>query len=117
MLINKHSKTPMMMMKMKTPRDTSQLTRTETDNRPALGVASAPAIFQRTMESLFRGIPLVAVYLDDILASGGDEADHIKNLDNVLKRRKEAGLRLRRNKCTFLQEEVEYLGSRADTQG
>ncbi|XP_056136247.1 uncharacterized protein K02A2.6-like [Lampris incognitus] len=84
---------------------------------PFGGGASAPAIFQRTMESLLRGIPLVAVYLDDILVSGVDEADRLRNLDAVLTRLREAGLRLRRSKCTFMQEEVEYLGHRVDAQG
>lgn len=63
-----------------------------TYNRLPFGVASAPAIFQRTMEGLLKGIPLVAVYLDDILVSGQDEADHLKNLSEVLRRLEEAGL-------------------------
>ncbi|XP_041651122.1 uncharacterized protein K02A2.6-like [Cheilinus undulatus] len=88
-----------------------------TYNRLPFGVASAPAIFQRTMESLLKGIPFVTVYLDDILVSGVDEADHLENLDTVLARLEEAGLRLKRNKCTFLQEQVEYLGHRVDRQG
>ncbi len=39
-------------------------------NRLVFGVASSPAIFQRTMESLLQGIPHVAMYLDDILIMG-----------------------------------------------
>jgi len=31
------------------------------------GVASAPALFQRTLENLLKGISNVSVYLDDIL--------------------------------------------------
>uniref|UniRef100_A0A1A7YSF0 Gypsy retrotransposon integrase-like protein 1 n=2 Tax=Iconisemion striatum TaxID=60296 RepID=A0A1A7YSF0_9TELE len=88
-----------------------------TYNRLPFGVASAPAIFQRTMESLLKGIPMVAVYLDDVLVSGVDAADHIKNLDEVLTRLNEAGLRLKRNKCVFMRDEVEYLGYRVDAQG
>ena len=88
-----------------------------TYNRLPFGVASAPAIFQRTMESLLRGIPFVAIYLDDILITGETEADHLANLAAVLMRLKEAGLKLRRNKCIFMQEAVEYLGHRVDAQG
>uniref|UniRef100_A0A3B3B4L9 Gypsy retrotransposon integrase-like protein 1 n=1 Tax=Oryzias melastigma TaxID=30732 RepID=A0A3B3B4L9_ORYME len=88
-----------------------------TYNRLPFGVASAPAIFQRTMENLLKGIPLVVVYLDDILVSGKDEADHLKNLTEVLSRLEEAGLRLKRSKCEFMQEEVEYLGHKIDAQG
>lgn len=88
-----------------------------TYNRLPFGVASAPAIFQRTMEGLLKEIPHVAVYLDDILVSGENEADHLKNLDEVLTRLEEAGLRLKRSKCAFMQKEVEYLGHRVDAQG
>ncbi|XP_061570028.1 uncharacterized protein K02A2.6-like [Cololabis saira] len=88
-----------------------------TYNRLPFGVASAPAIFQRTMEGLLKGISLTAVYLDDILVTGVDEADHLKNLNEVLSRLEEAGLRLKRSKCAFMQKEVEYLGHRVDVQG
>ena len=38
--------------------------------RLPFGVASAPAIFQRTMDSILQGIPRVCCYIDDILISG-----------------------------------------------
>ena len=36
-------------------------------NRLPFGISSAPAIFQRIVESVLRGIPNVFIYLDDIL--------------------------------------------------
>lgn len=39
-------------------------------NRLPFGVSSAPAVFQRCMESLFQGCKGVAIYLDDILVTG-----------------------------------------------
>ena len=39
-------------------------------NRLCFGIASAPGIFQRTMENLLQGIPNVVVHLDDILTAG-----------------------------------------------
>ena len=57
------------------------------------GVASAPAIFQRTMESLLQGLKHVAVYLDDILITGQSEADHLRTLEDVLGRLEAAGMR------------------------
>ena len=86
-------------------------------NRLPFGIASAPGIFQRVMESLVQGIPGVVVYLDDILVTGKTEEEHLKSLEEVLKRLLEAGLRLRREKCVFMQDSVTYLGYRIDSQG
>lgn len=80
-------------------------------------VASATAIFQRTMEGLLQGIPGVVVYLDDILVTGGNQDRHLKTLDEVLTRLKEAGLWLKMGKCVFLANEVKYLGHRVYAQG
>ena len=51
-----------------------------------LEFCSAPGIFQRVIESLLQGIKGAVVYLDDILISGSTEAEHLKTLDEVLKR-------------------------------
>ncbi|KAI4892783.1 hypothetical protein NFI96_006341, partial [Prochilodus magdalenae] len=88
-----------------------------TYNRLPFGVASAPAIFQRVIEGLLQGIPHVAIYLDDILVTGTDEEEHLRNLEEVLTRMEKAGLHLRKDKCSFLQREVQYLGHRVDAQG
>ena len=65
-------------------------------NRLPFGISSAPGIFQRVMENLLRGIPKVVVYLDDILITGSDDAEHLEHLSEVLSRMLQAGLRLRR---------------------
>ena len=57
------------------------------------GVSSAPAIFQRVMETLLQGIPNVSVYLDDILVTGKTESEH---LQEVLAWLEHAGMRLKR---------------------
>ena len=41
------------------------------------GIASAPALFQRTIETIFQGIPRIVCYLDDILIIGEDDAEHL----------------------------------------
>ena len=45
--------------------------------RLPFGVASAPAVFQRTMDILLQGIPQVICYLDDILITGKSDAEHL----------------------------------------
>ena len=64
-----------------------------------------------------QGIPHVAVYLDDIILTDATKAQHLETLDMVLGRLEEAGLRLKRKKCTFLADEVVYLGHMVDKHG
>ncbi|XP_013385929.1 uncharacterized protein K02A2.6-like [Lingula anatina] len=85
--------------------------------RLCYGIASAPGIFQRLMEQVVQNIPMVSVYLDDILVSGRSYEEAHTNLITVLQRLQEAGLRLRKEKCTFMQRSVVYLGHRLDSEG
>ena len=86
-------------------------------NRLPFGVASAPAVFQRTMDDILRGIPQVLCYLDDILITGRNDAEHLCNLEEVLHRLMVNGVTVRREKCYFLRESVEYLGHVIDAHG
>ena len=85
--------------------------------RLPFGIASAPATFQRVMEGVLRDIPGVIVYLDDVLITGKSNEEHLKTLETVLSRFEEAGLQLKRNKCSFMVDSVTYLGHRIDTHG
>eukprot|EP00731_Ephydatia_muelleri_P035601 Em0140g4a len=78
--------------------------------RLPIGVSSAPALFQRAMDTILQGLPGVVCYQDDILVTGKEIDEHLKNLERVFGRLKEFGLRLRLTKCKFLKESVEYLG-------
>lgn len=63
-------------------------------------VSSGAAIFQRMMEGLEAGIPNVVVYLDDIVLIGRDH-EHLETLS--LRQLQEACLRLKCNKCVFME--------------
>ena len=65
-------------------------------NRLPFGISSAPAIFQTCMENLLQGMNGVCVYFDDILVTGSSSEYHLQNLDKVLTKIDEAGLRLNR---------------------
>jgi len=85
--------------------------------RLPFGVAAAPAIFQRAMDTLLQGVPNVICYIDDLLVTGQSDEEHLRNLEKVLHLLKEQGIRLKQEKCSFLQSEVEYLGYRIDEKG
>ena len=86
-------------------------------NRLPFGVASAPSLFQRIMENLLQGIPGVLTYIDDILVTGRTMAEYLSNLGSVLVRLEEAGVRLKRSKCSFLMPSVEFLHHRISAKG
>lgn len=52
-------------------------------NRLVFGVASAPAIWQRSMEQILQGIPRVHCTLDDMIVTGKDDSEHLQNLESV----------------------------------
>ena len=86
-------------------------------NRLPYGISSASVIFQRTMKNILQGIPHVAMHLDDVILTGATKAQHLETVDMVLGRLEEAGLQRKRKKCTFLVDEVVYLGHRIDQHG
>ena len=86
-------------------------------NRLPFGVASTPSIFHRIMENVLQGLTGVCAYLDDILVSGKTPEDHMQNLEAVLERLEQAGLRLKRAKCLFMFPSVEYLGFQISAKG
>ncbi|XP_061763239.1 uncharacterized protein LOC133556905 [Nerophis ophidion] len=59
----------------------------------------------------------VAVFLDDILLTGKSDREHLETLSEVLRRLREAGLRLKRKKCAFLESEAEFLGHIVNASG
>ena len=86
-------------------------------NRLPFGIASAPAIFQRAIETILQGISHVCVYLDDILFTGANTNDHLQTLETVLTKLEEAGIRLKRSKCFFMLPSLEYLGHKISSKG
>ena len=85
--------------------------------RLPFGIASAPAIFQKTMDMILQGMQRVICYIDDILITGKTKAEHLKNVVAVLQKFREHGLRVKKQKCEFLQPCVEYLGHNIDAKG
>ena len=49
--------------------------------RLPFGISSAPAIFQRTMETILQGIQHVQVCIDDIIVTGKTDEEHLRTLE------------------------------------
>ena len=69
------------------------------------------------MDKVLHGLHHVVWYLDDILVSGENEEQHLKNLEGVLNRLEKYGLRGQLSKCQFFQDSVEYLGHEINQDG
>jgi transposase InsO family protein len=76
------------------------------------GLSNAPATFQRVMELALSGLQWVTclIYLDDIIVFSKSVSEHVERLKSVFQRLREAGLKLKPEKCFLLQKQVTFLG-------
>ena len=76
--------------------------------RMPMGLASAPATFQRQMQATMSDFAFQFL-LDDLVYSKTFD-EHMEHLERLLQRVTETGLKLKASKCQFLRREVPYLG-------
>ena len=69
------------------------------------------------MAQVFQGLQGVIVFIDDILVMGRTREEHTRNLLNVLDRLRQAGLHLRKSKCLFFQQSLEYVPGSCNFKG
>ena len=83
------------------------------------GLTSAPATFQRLMERVLQGLhwKTLLLYLVDVIVIAPDFNSHLQRLEEVLKRLRQAGLKLKPKKCELIQKEVKYLGHVVSADG
>ena len=74
------------------------------------GLAQAPAYFQRLVDEVLRGLPFAFGYLDCILIFSPNIKTHLKHIEILFQRLREAKLKLKESKCHFLKKHVQYLG-------
>jgi hypothetical protein len=76
-----------------------------------MGIAGSPDIFQGKMLELVESLEYVQAYLDDLLCiSRSSLEDHLKKLEDILRRLSNVGLEVNAEKLTFCALEIEYLG-------
>ncbi len=88
-------------------------------NRIPFGLRNAPPAFQRYINRVlgeFKGI-LCEPYLDDVLCYSKEFDKHVEDLEKVLVKMQEKGIKLRAEKCHFAKQEVRYLGRLISSDG
>ena len=79
--------------------------------RLPMGYAGSADIFQAEMMNLMEGLEYVRAYIDDLLViTRGSLEDHLEKLREVLRRLRDAGLKVNAAKSFFCTHEIEYLG-------
>ena len=80
--------------------------------RMPMGLKSSAQTFQRVMELALQGLQwsICLIYLDDVIIFSRTFDEHIQRLKLVLQRVRQAGLKIKPEKCQFFQTEVTFLG-------
>ena len=87
--------------------------------RMPMGLTSAGWHFSRVISQILKGLdPLIAAtYLDDCLIFSASHEQHIQDVETVITRLADRGLRLNPKKCDFAVEECHFLGHILTPQG
>ena len=88
--------------------------------RLSFGIHSAPGIFQRFMDMLLSDIPNVLCHMDNIIIvhyKSESRDQHLKTIEEVLKRLNERNIRINLQKSSFLKEVLESLGFTVTSEG
>ena len=83
-------------------------------NMMPFGLTNAPATFQWLMECILAGEQCL---IDDIIVFSASFPEHLERLTNVFLKLQDAGLKLKTEKCKFVQKAVKYLGHVVSAEG
>ena len=81
------------------------------------GLTGSPPTFQRCMNIILMDASHAMVYIDDILIYSTTFEEHLKDIETVLIRLKNAGLKLKPSKCEWAKETISFLGHTVSSQG
>ena len=86
-------------------------------NRVPFGLAQAPAHFQKLINKVLTDCNFAMGYLDDIIIFSKTEEEHLEHLETIFNRLREAGLKLKLQKCSFFKKHIQYLGHLTSDEG
>ena len=90
--------------------------------RMPFGLCNASATFQRSITRALQRIQqrhgsVVMAYIDDIVIATETIEDHIVRIKEVFECLREAGFKMRAEKCDFMRTETKYLGRVVSSEG
>ena len=83
------------------------------------GLTNSPSTFQRLMEDVLRGLQWeeCLIYMDDIIVPAATVEQSLERLEHILKRFREANLKLKPKKCNLFQTSIKFLGHVVSEEG
>nr|XP_042909763.1 uncharacterized protein K02A2.6-like [Parasteatoda tepidariorum] len=79
-------------------------------HRPSFGIKTAPSEFNRILSQILKGLPKTESYFDDIIIHYETLQECTENLEACLQGLSDYDLHINKQKCSFFQEKIEYLG-------
>ena len=83
------------------------------------GLSNAGASYQRMMDICLAGLPTdrVLAYMDDVVIFSPGLDEHLKDLDAVFSRLRQANISLKASKCMIAMQKVDFLGCELSNEG
>ena len=79
--------------------------------RLPMGLCTSVDLFQEKMSTLMADLEYVRAYIDDLLIiTKASFEDHLNKLETVFQRLQDKGLKVNAKKCSWVQDQLEYLG-------
>lgn len=85
--------------------------------RMPYGIRTEPEIFQKSYSEIFKDIPNVEIYVDDIIIWATNQKEHAHIFKMVFERAKECGIKFKREKCRLGVNKVAFLGHTFSDKG
>ena len=76
------------------------------------GLKGGPGMFMRMMQHVLGEAQgkYCQCYIDDVVIYSSTFEEHLQHLEDVFRRIRAAGLKLKRSKCEFILQEIKFLG-------
>ena len=86
--------------------------------RASFGISTCPDYLKSLMNKLFFDCDnFCIVYMDDLLVFSESKEEHLKHLEIIFEKFRNADLKLKLSKCQFWKKEIEYLGHLVSQEG